>query len=370
MQITHSSTNLDGDKIGVTNPLTDYVAFLPQEFSLPTFYSEEELELLQGTSLADAIDQKLRSLENEFDQLRTSTQKILWCSKHWWDDETGKLTIDDWKQVDAMYRSRALELLGTGHVMVPLVDMANHASDDKTVAVYETNESKNAVLQLRYGKSLKQGQEIFITYGDDKGASEMIFSYGFLDASVKNAKQLFLDLDIPVDDPLRLAKKTVCKEAPGVRLYFQQDGKIGWESKYLWWACVNEEDGLAFRVLQSNDGGKDLQVQWKGSELESEKLAEVLATDPMRKVFRLRAIVILQERIERQASVLEETEDQFEQAVHQFGVRRSTWDTISFLRGLELDLLAEAYQSLQSEVGLLFSPDPAPLPPSQQEARF
>ena len=67
LQITHSSPDLDGNNLGVANPLTDYVAFLPEDFSLPTFYSEEERELLQGTSLADAVEQKLRSLENEFD---------------------------------------------------------------------------------------------------------------------------------------------------------------------------------------------------------------------------------------------------------------------------------------------------------------
>jgi hypothetical protein len=350
VQITHSSPDLQGNKLGVANPFTDYVAFLPEDFSLPTFYSEEERELLQGTSLADAVDQKLRSLENEFDLLRTSTQEISWCKKYWWDDETGHLTIDDWKQVDAMFRSRALELPGTGHAMVPCVDMANHTSGDETVAVYETDEHRNAVLQLRQGKTLKRGEEITITYGDEKGASEMIFSYGFLESSVNNAKQLFLDLDIPTDDPLRMAKKAVCKEAPGVRLYAKEDGEIGWESKYVWWSCVNEEDGLEFRVLQANDGGKELQVHWKETELKAGSLADTLANDSMRDVFQLRAIVVMRERIERQASELEDTEEQFAEGIHLSGIRPTTWETIRKLRGLELELLAGAYRSLQGQV--------------------
>lgn len=228
--------------------------------------------------------------------------------------------------------------------------MANHASGDETVAVYETNEHRNAVLQLRQGKRLRRGDEITITYGDEKGASEMIFSYGFLESGVANARQLFLDLDIPTDDPLRMAKKAVCKEAPGVRLYTKEDGEIGWESKYVWWSCVNEEDGLEFRVLQANDGGRELQVLWKGKELEPRSISDALAKDPMRDVFQLRAIVLLQERIERQASELEDTEEHFAQSSHLPRMRKTTWETIRRLRRLELELLAAAFQSLQGQV--------------------
>jgi hypothetical protein len=87
--------------------------------------------------------------------------------RYWWNDseeETGKLTFEDWKQVDAMYRSRALDLPSTGHAMVPCVDMANHASGDAAVALYETDKKGNAVLQLRWGKRMYPGDEVTITY--------------------------------------------------------------------------------------------------------------------------------------------------------------------------------------------------------------
>lgn len=110
------------------------------------------------------MDHKLSALEAEFDRLRDATQSIAWCERDWWDEETGRLTLDDWKIVDAMYRSRALDLPGSGHVMVPCVDMANHASGEETVALYETDEERNAVLQLRWGKKLRRGEEVTITY--------------------------------------------------------------------------------------------------------------------------------------------------------------------------------------------------------------
>lgn len=163
MQITHSSPEA-GEAIGVSNPLTEYLKFLPEDVPLPTLWSDEEREVLHGTSLAAAVEHKLRSLRNEFEMLQEKTKHIAWCNSVWWDQDSGHLTIEDWKTVDAMYRSRALELPGTGHAMVPCVDMANHASGDDTIALYETDEDGNAILQLRDGQNLKNGQEISITF--------------------------------------------------------------------------------------------------------------------------------------------------------------------------------------------------------------
>ena len=56
---------------------------------------------------------------------------------------------------------------------------------------------------------------------------------------------MFLDLDIPDDDPLRPAKIYVSKVAPGFRI-FEKDGNIEWESDFVWLVVVNEEDGLDF----------------------------------------------------------------------------------------------------------------------------
>jgi len=63
-----------------------------------------------------------------------------------------------------MYRSRALDLPGTGNAMVPCIDMANHASGEDSLALYETDANGNGILFLRGGKSLVSGDEITITY--------------------------------------------------------------------------------------------------------------------------------------------------------------------------------------------------------------
>src|SRR5436190_18950210 len=115
----------------------------------------------------------------------------------------------------------------------------------------------------------------------------MIFSYGFLEMDVAGARQLFLDLDIPDDDPLKPAKKAVCDAAPGFRFFVPPcSTSTDWESPFVWWSCINEEDGLEFRVLQLNDGGRELKAAWKGNNIESsEHLLAMLKKDSLWHVF-------------------------------------------------------------------------------------
>jgi hypothetical protein len=161
MQATHCCPYIKD--IGVLNPLTEYIKFLPDEL-LPTFWTEEEQELLVGTTLRSAVRAKLNSLLREFESVRSATESIDWCAKYWWDEDNGLVTFEDWMRVDAMYRSRALEFPGVGDCMVPCVDMANHASGDATAALYESDEHGNGLLLLRDGKIIPEGGEVSITY--------------------------------------------------------------------------------------------------------------------------------------------------------------------------------------------------------------
>jgi hypothetical protein len=118
---------------------------------------------LKGTTLRPAVRAKMNSLLREFETVRTATEGISWCAKYWWDEVDGMVTFDDWMQIDAMYRSRALEFPGVGDAMVPCIDMANHASGDATAALYETDEDGNGLLLLREDKKVRTGEEITIT---------------------------------------------------------------------------------------------------------------------------------------------------------------------------------------------------------------
>ncbi|QSS63072.1 SET domain-containing protein [Histoplasma capsulatum] len=355
VHISYSDPDLSSkEHIKVSNAWTEYIKFLPASYSLPTLYTIEERELLRGTSLELALDSKILSLEKEFDQLREATTDISWCDRDWWNEDTGRLTFEDWKLVDAMYRSRALEFPGKGHSMVPCIDMVNHASGGRPSALYETDENGNAVLQLRRGQRLEVGDEITITYGDAKGASEMVFSYGFLDSGSTNARQLFLDLDIPADDPLRPAKIAVCNTTPGFRLFIAPGSDVtDWESSFVWWCCVNEEDGLEFRVVQSNQGERELKVSWKGTNVtSSESLLDQLKADRMWGVFQLRAVVILQDRMQGQLAQLRSNDEYVQRWLEYVDgrvIRQSVWQTALKLRKLEGELLETGLRDIEAK---------------------
>lgn len=331
---------------------------LPEEL-LPTFWFEDERELLGGTTLKPAVEAKLRSLSKEFDALRSLTQDVPWCAKYWWlDDEEGdylirRVTLDDWMAVDAMYRSRALEFPGIGDAMVPCIDMCNHAADEATSALYETDANGNAVLLLRDGKNLKKGEEITITYGDKKGACEMIFSYGFLENRMASAKELFLDLQVPDDDPLGMAKAHVSTSAPGVRLFDDGNG-ASWESAFVYILCVNEEDGLGFGVLQTTDGGRELKTRWKDQDLaDASTLRDLLEKDPMWEVFQLRAVTLISGRVEAQLQQLEDSKEYDEMTQIRHNIKLLAMK----LRALESELLRKAYAGLQAQQRVLADSD-------------
>ncbi|KAJ5301310.1 hypothetical protein PENANT_c023G10356 [Penicillium antarcticum] len=356
VQLSHTSPDIRDkhEHVGVSNPWTEYVKFLPPSFPLPTSYTTEEQELLRGTSLAEALDAKFMSLEREFENLHQATESIKWCQQSWWDEENGSLTIQDWKYVDAAYRSRMLDIPGSGLAMVPCIDMANHMCGDGVKALYDADSNGNAVLQLRWGKSLQAGEEVTISYGDEKSASEMVFSYGFLDSAMTEAREICLNIDMPEDDPLSVAKQMFCQQNRGVRITAQksEEQPITWESPLVWIACVNEEDGLNFGLAQTIDGGRELETTWKGEQIQSpDHLRELLAADPLWEIIRLRAVVLLLERFETQLSLMQEMEEvianlrENEEALTSF-FRPEIFELITRFRGLEADLLEKAVEEL------------------------
>lgn len=347
MQITH--TGHATPSVGVSNQFTHYVQLLPSHIPLPTFWIEEERLRLRGTSLETALEAKLNSLDREFGEFRSATSSIAWCQRTWWDINTGTLCFEDWKLIDAMYRSRALDLPGTGHSMIPCLDNANHASGENTISLYETDLDGDAILILRDGKDLERGDEVTITYGDEKGACEMLFSYGFIEKGMASAREMFLDLDILDDDPLKLAKKAVSNSAPGFRL-FDHCGYVSWEGPFVWLLCINEEDGLEFRLLQKNDGERELKVFWRGAEMSGlSKIATLLKEDPKWPLFELRATVVVRDRVTRQLMNLDSSKTDVisvdgpveeHTAIH-YAAR---------LRVLEETLMLQAYDELKNKV--------------------
>lgn len=298
MQILATSPDMSL-RVGLDNPWTTYVQYLPTETALPTFWTEHEQRYADGTSLAPALAAKIKSIHREFQVLRSSLEDIDWC-RQWFDPDTGYLSVHDWIVVDAIWRSRAMELPSHGLCMVPIADMANHAHgprvNSRTDVEHDTGDVR---LVLNASQAVDADQEVTITYGEEKGACEMIFSYGFLDKNMTRAESIFLDMAAPEDDPLFLAKKHVFDCAPGFRLMGQVSSPdVTWTGPFVWLMCVNEEDGLAIEVVQQDDGTKKLKGSWKGRELRSVvDLEDALSADENWDLFRLRAFSLVNQRV-------------------------------------------------------------------------
>lgn len=202
-------------------------------------------------------------------------------------------------------------------------------------------------------------------YGDEKPASEMLFSYGFLETNRTEAREILLNFDIPEDDPLALPKKVFCQNDTGIRIMATQslEGKreVTWKSAFTWLACVNEEDGLQFELAQTIDGGREMETSWKGKMVESPShLLELLAIDPLWKIFQLRATVLLLERLETQLALFQETEKVIsnlreDQMTFQSLFRPGILEPISLFRKLEVGLLEKAIEGLIQNVSDLIS---------------
>ncbi|KAK0938937.1 hypothetical protein LTR29_009548 [Friedmanniomyces endolithicus] len=322
-----------------------YVKSLPCEL-LPTFWSSSELQLLVGSTLAPAISSKLRSLRREYDNLCEATR-----TTHWFQIVQDALTFDDWLQVDAMYRSRALDFPDIGHCMVPCIDLANHAAGEATTAIYEKDGDGNAVLLLRDGKSLAKGEEVTITYGDEKGACEMLFSYGFLESERQSAETLFLSLSIPDDDPYRGAKMSFADCAPGFKLIDAEDGQVDWKGDFIWLLCVSEEDGLHFDLARTVDGEEEVHAFFGEHELVggAQELHAILGKTDLWDVYHLRAVTILQQRVFEQMQVLYGTQEDVEATAHGEGtdVHARCYEQAMQLRRLEMKLLNSAYEDFE-----------------------
>ena len=185
----------------------------------------------------------------------------------------------------------------------------------------------------------------------------MIFSYGFLESDRTEAKQVILEIEMPDDDPLAIAKKMICQEAPGIRISTIEDSdKITWESPLIWWATVNEEDGLQISLAQTTDGERELEATWKGEKIRSSHhLQDVLAAEPLWDIFQLRAVILVLQRLETQLSLLHETAEILlnmseNPALSTDMFRPEVFSSISRLRIFEAVLLERAVEQLMTQV--------------------
>jgi hypothetical protein len=238
--------------------------------------------------------------------------------------------------------------------MVPCIDLANHAANDATIAIYEQDIDGNAILVLHDGKTLKEDDEVTISYGDAKGACEMIFSYGFLDSSMASAETLFLSLSPPSGNSLTAAKTAAADCAPGFKLIDRRDDMVDWTGDFIWMLCIDSNDGLHFELARTTDGDEEVHAFFNDVELTggAAQLQTLLAATELWDVHKLRAVSILQARVFDQLQVLYGSQEAAEAADHGdgTGISDQVYGLAMKLRQLEFELLDKAYEVFEQQV--------------------
>lgn len=288
-------------------------------------------------------------MDNEFAELRESSAELAFWNSLLWENDTA--TIGDWVLVDAWYRSRCLELPQTGDAMVPGLDMVNHSS--KPTAYYD-EDNEGVVLRMRPGCEAAVGEEINISYGEAKPAAEMLFSYGFIDKDT-TGHQLTLPLDAIPHDPLAKAKFHAFEGAPIVSLV-RSDRGFKWHSPFAHFMCLNEEDGLDFRVLQEKTGERQLRLFWQDEDVtgQTEDFETLVQGHPLCQIFKLRTVAVVHELVTTQLGRIDReiSPGQLEPLREAGLLRDDCLQAALALRGIEGDLLRGAVEMLESQVRL------------------
>ncbi|GAW17112.1 hypothetical protein ANO14919_065620 [Xylariales sp. No.14919] len=347
-QLVLSSPDYSGGQ-GASTAWTQYFKLLPAQVPVPTLWSESELSLLRGTSLESAISAKLGALTREFNRLQDATTSLARWNELIEVNES--ITLRDWILLDALYRSRSLDLPGSGESMVPCLDLVNHSNP--ATAYFEENPEGGVVLLLRKEANVLGQSEITIDYGHDKSAAEMLFSYGFIDPT-STAKSIVLPVESMEDDPLAKAKLYAFGCTPSLKITDSDTGIPRWDAPFVHLMCLNHEDGLRFKVLQETDGSHDLRMFWQDTDVTAEAghIESIIKTHDLCQVFRLRAVVVVLGTIQQQLTLLAAAHNEERGATG--NERQHVAQAASQLRAVEKDLLERTSQSLEEEKLRLF----------------
>lgn len=349
--------------VGVLNPWTEYIRFLPKQADLlvPTLWTDDEKSLLTGTSLESAVNAKMSALVSEFDKVREVSAEIPCWNELLWEHETVHFT--DWIFLDAIYRSRCLELPRSGESMVPCIDMVNHAGAVAN-SYYDENANYEVELLLRPGISISAGEEVTISYGDAKPAAEMLFSYGFIDQTSSSVNE---SLVVPFDpsiipDPLTKAKLAAFGEPPKIhvsrtRKTEEDEVTIKWECPFAHLMVVNEEDGLEFAVLQDREGNKQLKVFFLEEDVTSraKDFETLIQGHSLANILRLRVVTAVQQCLQNQFGRLAANSslDDDQTTAEDFPfVREGCYNSAVALRRIESRILEAAVEELEREVSV------------------
>ncbi|KAK9375464.1 uncharacterized protein V1513DRAFT_443043 [Lipomyces chichibuensis] len=262
----------------------------------PTFWTPGQISKAAGTSLYSPLSAKLRLLSSEFEQFSSQWREVFEKVDGAGEKDV-EISFEEYVRADWLVASRVMELpigdeLGLG--IVPLIDFANHSTPFHVNARYEITD--DAVKLVSLPGQIAPEDEVLISYGPNKGTSEILFTYGFLidseDAGCESVKMRVRDGGV-----LQLVYGR-----PPVAEFDVREGEVTWDCEFLWLLCMTEEDEFEVSVAQKVEGPPDVDISIRGRTLSGvrgqaavEAVKEAYGSDEkMKDVFELRRVLILE----------------------------------------------------------------------------
>lgn len=181
---------------GAQSPLNAWISLLPQTFTTPLFWSDDELSWLRGTTLEKAVNVKKQSLQEAWRRLEPCCQRLAVAAGMEASSIPSLINFEGFLWAYSVYWSRAVDLSESGgksgpttfggdqNGVVPGLDFINHSSSSK--CRYSVDDARGRVcLMCPKGARIRPGQELTMDYGQ-KSNEELLFLYGFVEDSNPN----------------------------------------------------------------------------------------------------------------------------------------------------------------------------------------
>ena len=176
---------MDVIKNGQNEDFKYYTDTLPTDLSeFPEFCSQEELELMAGSPLRSKIETTLQIKKHDFDLLARSVPGF------------EQFTFEEYLRAGILIQSRIASIYKDDkptNVIMPYFDMLNHQNPVNTNCRF--NKAENGMEIVAFGM-IKQGHEVFNTYGENGDAHIFLIHYGFYDPTQK----IKIDLDLSLSE--------------------------------------------------------------------------------------------------------------------------------------------------------------------------
>ncbi|KAJ6783237.1 hypothetical protein PWT90_01155 [Aphanocladium album] len=152
-----------------------HVAAMPARYSSSIFFTDEELQVSEGTSLNILTEQLRERVENDYRKLLMNV-----LVQHPDVFALEKFTLNDYKWALCTVWSRAMDFkIAEGNsvrLIAPFADMLNHSYEAKQCHAYDPNSGNLTVLA---GKDYEAGDQAFINYGPVAN-HRLLRLYGFV----------------------------------------------------------------------------------------------------------------------------------------------------------------------------------------------